>query len=69
MNKHTEGYSGKAPRGRQYAVTRLTHVAGPTAKAILHSRLRHDLLVDAQREAAMLDYRLNPSIILVEKEE
>ena len=65
----TKGYKEQAPRGRVYAVTRLSHVAGPTVKAVLHSTKRHELLKDAVAEAEAVDYRLNPTIILVEKED
>ncbi len=64
----TKGLPDKAPRGRAFAVTRLTHVVGQTVKAVFASDRRHELLADAVREAEALDYRLSPAIVLLDKE-
>jgi hypothetical protein len=63
----TKGFKEQAPRGRQYAVTRLLHCGG-TAVAVLSNR-RHDTLTPAVQEAEAIDHRLNPTIVLVEKED
>ena len=59
------GLPERAPRGRAFAVTRLSHVAGPGIR-IVNGTLRHDTLDTAITEAERVDLRLNPQIILVE---
>jgi hypothetical protein len=58
----------KPPRGRQYAITHLNYVAGPKVAAVV-STLRHDTLTPALKQQAAIDRRLNPQVILVEKED
>lgn len=64
----TKGLAERAPRGRMYAVTHLNYVSGPTVAAVVSSQ-RHEMLAAAVREAEGIDHRLNPQIILTEKED
>lgn len=54
-----------ATRGRQFAVARLTRV---DARAeVVVGRPIGTLLAEAQRAAAAIDWRLQPTVILVER--
>ena len=59
----------KPPRGKQYAVSRLTHVVGGAQPpALVISKQRFDELEHAEKFAAQFDDRLVPQVILVDKE-
>lgn len=59
-----------APRGKAFAVSRKTHVVGSIAIPVkdIIGTARFDLRRDAERAAAEIDWRLNPTVILVDKE-
>jgi hypothetical protein len=56
-----------APRGKHFAVISMSHVAGGIPHMVVSSRL-HTALSDAQAEAARIDWRLSPSVVIVATE-
>lgn len=55
-----------APRGKQYAVARLTHVT-PGAAVVIEKQ-RHPTLTDVAQQIAQFDWRLQPTPVMVDKE-
>lgn len=62
-----KGLPERAPRGRHFAVARLSHVAGKGIRCVLGDK-RYELLEHAVREAEDVDWRFNPNIVLTDKE-
>jgi hypothetical protein len=58
-----------APRGKHFAVVHMSHVAGGNPLHMVVSSHLHTKLVDAQAEAARIDWRLSPSVAIVATEE
>jgi len=58
------------PRGKQYTIVRQSHVvdSAPFPVALITSRSRYDALTDAVNATRSIDHRLNPIIVLVDKE-